>query len=264
MPRLYPLLLACVLVLAACGGAEDAPAPANTDVNNETVTSATGEPAPPDASDAVPADSAMTILVLGNSLAAGYGLDPELAFPALIQDKIDSLGWNYRVINAGLSGETTAGGLRRVDWLLRQPIDVLVLELGGNDGLRGIPLATTQANLQAIIDKTRAANADAEIVLAGMQIPPNLGPDYTQGFRDLYPALAEANDVTLIPFLLEGVGGVPELNLPDGIHPTAEGHEIVAENVWSVLKPVLEEINASCLNEEAIAAAEDGDCEIAW
>lgn len=184
-------------------------------------------------------DSARTILFFGNSLAAGYGLDPSQAFPALIQQKIDSLGWNYRVVNGGLSGETTAGGARRIDWMLRQRVDVLVLELGGNDGLRGIPLDETERNLQAIIDKTRAKYPQAKIVLAGMQVPPNLGPEYTAAFRSLFPRLAKKNDAALIPFLLEGVGGVPALNLPDRIHPNAAGHKIVAENVWAVLKRVL-------------------------
>lgn len=183
-----------------------------------------------------------TILVLGNSLAAGLGLDPNQAFPALVQQKIDSLDWDFHVINAGLSGETTAGGLRRIDWLLRGQVDILVLELGGNDGLRGIPPEVTQANLQEIIDKTRAKNPDVEIVLAGMQVPPNLGHEYTAAFRGLYPDVAEANQAALIPFLLEGVGGMPELNQPDGIHPTAEGHVIVAQTVWRTLKPVLESL----------------------
>jgi len=184
-------------------------------------------------------DAAATVLFLGDSLAAGYGIDPQLAFPARVQDRIDARDWNWRVVNAGVSGETSAGGLRRIDWLLRRPIDVLVLELGGNDGLRGIPPADTRANLQSIIDRTRARYPDVEIVIAGMQIPPNLGGEYTAAFRQLYPELAAANDAKLIPFLLEGVGGVPDLNLPDGIHPTSEGHAIVADNVWAVLEELL-------------------------
>ncbi len=180
-----------------------------------------------------------TILFLGNSLTAGYGLAPRLAFPSLIQQKIDSVGWNFDVVNAGLSGETTSGGLRRIDWLLRNHIDVLVLELGGNDALRGIPPELTKKNLQGIIDKTREKYPDVKIVIAGMQAPPNLGENYTRRFRQMFPELAEENDAALIPFLLEGVGGVAELNLADRIHPNAQGHKIVAENVWSVLKPVL-------------------------
>ena len=153
---------------------------------------------------------------------------------------MDSLGWNVRVINAGLSGETSAGGLRRIDWRLQQqPVSVLVLELGGNDGLRGIPVEVTQNNLQTIIDKARTANPDMEIILAGMQIPPNLGQDYTQAFQKIYPTLTRMENAHLIPFLLEGVGGVDSLMQMDGIHPNESGHRIVAENVWRVLHPVI-------------------------
>ncbi|MFQ5629762.1 MAG: arylesterase [bacterium] len=182
-----------------------------------------------------------TILIFGNSLTAGYGLDPSQAFPALLQQKIDSLDWHFRVIGAGLSGETSAGGLRRIDWILRRNIDVLILELGGNDGLRGISLEDTEKNLQAIIDKTQKAYQDVKIILAGMQVPPNLGPEYTTEFQSIYPALAKQYGAALIPFLLEGVGGIPELNLADRIHPNIEGHKIVAENVWKVLEKVLVE-----------------------
>jgi acyl-CoA thioesterase-1 len=181
-----------------------------------------------------------TVLFFGNSLTAGFGLDPGQAFPALIQDKIDSLNWGFEVINAGLSGETTSGGARRITWLLRRKINLLVLELGGNDALRGIDLEVTKKNLQAIIDKTRGKYPEVKMVLAGMQVPPNLGIDYTKKFAAIYPELAEHNEAGLIPFLLEGVGGDPGLSLPDGIHPNAEGHTIVAENVWKVLKPILE------------------------
>lgn len=180
------------------------------------------------------------ILFLGDSLSAGYGLDPEQAFPALIQRKIDARGWDYEVVNAGVSGDTTSGGLRRIDWLLKRPVDVLVLELGGNDGLRGIPPDITYRNLQGIIDKTREQYPDAAVVVAGMLVPPNMGPDYFNQFREIFPEIAERNDAVLIPFLLEGVGGRRELNLPDGIHPTAEGHKIVAEHVWNYLEPLLE------------------------
>ena len=224
-------LLALASLLAGCGSSE----PSGTNTQAAGTGQAEAEDAPP-SGDATP-----TILVLGNSLAAGYGLDdPDQGFPELIQQKIDSLGWDFRVVNAGVSGETTAGGLRRIDWLLRQRVDVLVLELGGNDGLRGIATEATRENLQAIIDRTRDRYPDVQVVLAGMQIPPNLGQAYTTRFRDLYPELAEAADVHLIPFLLEGVGGVRRLNQGDGIHPTAEGQRIVAENVWETLKPVLE------------------------
>ena len=180
------------------------------------------------------------ILFLGDSLTAGYGLDKTQAFPALIQAKIDSLGWAFDVVNGGLSGETSAGGLRRVNWLLRRKIDVLVLALGGNDGLRGIPTTDMEQNLQGIIDLAKEKYPDIQIILMGIEAPPNLGEIYTTAFRAVFPDLSKKNRVLLIPFLLEGVGGIPELNLPDRIHPNAEGHRIIAENVWRVLKPVLE------------------------
>ena len=179
------------------------------------------------------------IVFFGNSLSAGYGLEPEQAFPALIQQRLDSLGYDYEVINAGVSGETSAGGKARVDWILRQPVDIFVLELGGNDGLRGIPPEETRANLQAIIDKVQAEQPEAQIILAGMEAPPNMGADFTGAFRRLYPALAAENDIPLIPFLLAGVGGEPHLNQPDGIHPNARGARIVADNVWEVLEKTL-------------------------
>ncbi|OEY72338.1 arylesterase [Salegentibacter salarius] len=180
------------------------------------------------------------ILFFGNSLTAGMGLDPSEAFPALIQNRLDSLDYDYEVINAGLSGETTASGKNRINWVLNQDVDVFVLELGANDGLRGIPLEETRKNLQDIINTVKEKNPDTKIVLAGMQIPPNMGEEYTTEFRNIFPELAEENNVELIPFLLEGVAGDPELNQQDGIHPTAEGYEIVADNVWSVLEDVVE------------------------
>ncbi len=195
--------------------------------------------APAVAAPAEPRTDRRVILFLGDSLAAGYGLDPEQAFPALIQEKIDQRGWDYEVVNAGVSGDTTASGLRRIDWLLRRPVDVLFLELGGNDGLRGIAPEVTRQNLQGIIDKTRARNPEAAVVVAGMLIPPNMGPDYFEQFRSIFPEIAGGNDALLIPFLLEGVAGDPELNLPDGIHPTAKGHRRVAEHVWGYLEPLL-------------------------
>lgn len=166
-------------------------------------------------------------------------MEPAQAFPALIGQKIDSAGLNYTVINAGLSGETTAGGKSRIGWVLRKPVAVFVLELGGNDGLRGLPLAATRQNLQAIMDTVRQKSPQALIVLAGMQIPPNMGTAYTKEFRELYKQLADKNKLVLIPFLLENVGGIPKLNQPDGIHPNVTGHRIVANTVWQVIKPIL-------------------------
>lgn len=183
-----------------------------------------------------PSAKKKTILFFGNSLTAGYGVDPSEAYPALIQDKIDSLGLNYKVVNAGVSGETTSDGNSRIDWILKQPIDIFVLELGGNDGLRGIPLTATKKNLQSIIDKVKAKYPNAKIILEGMQIPPNMGPAYTTKFKEIYPVVAKENHIDLVPFLLKGVGGDPKLNQRDGIHPTAEGHKIVAVNVWEILK----------------------------
>jgi len=166
-------------------------------------------------------------------------LSPEQAFPALIQKKIDSLGLPYNVVNAGVSGETSSGGLTRIDWILQQPIDIFILELGANDGLRGTPLSETKKNLQDIIDKVKTKYPDAKLVFAGMEIPPNMGQAYTTEFRNIYKDLAAKNNMTLIPFLLEGVGGEPELNQADGIHPNEEGSKIVTENVWNVLQKLL-------------------------
>jgi len=189
-----------------------------------------------------PGGQVKTILCFGDSLTAGYGLDPAQAFPAVIQEKIHARGWDFRVINAGLSGETTAGGLRRIDWVLQRPIAVLVLELGANDSLRGLPITEARHNLQGIIDRTRQKYPQTKIVLAGMYAPPNLGREYTSSFHTMFSELATANDAALIPFLLEGVAGIPALNLPDGLHPTPAGHQIIAENVWKVLEPVLQSL----------------------
>lgn len=180
-----------------------------------------------------------TILFFGNSLTAGYGVSPSEAFPALIQSRIDSLQLPYTVVNAGLSGETSAGGKSRIGWVLRQPVDIFVLELGANDGLRGIPVSETMKNLQAILDSVKGKYPSARLVLAGMQLPPSMGSQYTSDFRQAFKRLATANKVYLIPFILEGVGGIPELNQQDGIHPTPKGHRIVEENVWRVLKGLL-------------------------
>jgi len=183
------------------------------------------------------------ILCLGDSITAGYGLDPEQSYPALLQKKIDAQGGNFRVVNAGQSGDTSAAGLGRLEWLLKNRVDVLVLELGGNDGLRGLPVETTRKNLQAIIDRTKKKYPDAKVIVAGMKIPPNMGRDYGEKFEATFRDLAKRNKAALIPFVLEGVGGVRELNLPDGIHPTAKGQEIVAKNVWKALEPALRSLS---------------------
>lgn len=179
------------------------------------------------------------ILFFGDSITAGYGIQADQAYPALVQKKIDSLGLNFRVINAGLSGDTTAAGEQRLRWSLRQKADVLVLALGGNDGLRGIPVETTQTYLQRMIDYAKKKQPGIIIVLAGIKMPPNYGADYAEQFSAIYPALAKKNKIPLIPFLLEGVGGIEKMNLPDRIHPTAAGHVLIAETVWKTLRPVL-------------------------
>lgn len=215
-----------VLIVLSCGSdavkKEKATAPIKSE-NKTTVNNAT-----------------KTILFFGDSLTAGYGLeDVNDAFPSIIQSNIDSLSLDYTVINSGLSGETTAGGKSRIDWVLNQKIDVFVLELGANDGLRGVPLKETRENLQAIIDAVLKKNPAAKIILAGMQLPPNMGIDYITEFKTIFPELAQKNSLNLIPFLLKNVGGIPALNQADGIHPTVEGQKIVANNVWVILEPLL-------------------------
>lgn len=179
------------------------------------------------------------ILFYGNSITAGYLLDMDQAFPSIIQRKIDSLGLNYLTVNAGLSGETSAGGKSRIDWVIRSAPDIFFLELGANDGLRGLSLEETPKNLQYIIDAVKKANAKVKIIIAGMRVPPNLGPAYTAQFQNIFPEIAKKNDAVYIPFLLDKVAGEPSLNMEDGIHPTSEGHEIIAETVWKYLKPLL-------------------------
>jgi acyl-CoA thioesterase I len=191
----------------------------------------------------IAAPAPRVILFLGDSITAGYGLDPSQAFPALIQQKIDAQRWHFKVVNAGQSGDTSAGGLSRIDWLLKNKIDVLVLELGANDGLRGLPVENSKKNLQAIIDRTKDKYPEVKVIVAGMKVPPNMGGDYGRKFEAVFVDLAKKNNAPLIPFILDGVGGLPELNLADGIHPTPKGHEIVAANVWKVLEPVLRSLD---------------------
>ena len=179
------------------------------------------------------------VLFFGDSLTAGYGLSPEEAFPAVVEQQLRNKGADVRVINAGLSGETSAGGLTRIDWVLRQPIDVFVLELGANDGLRGLPISETKKNLQTIIDKVKAKNPTCKVVLAGMMVPPNMGKHYADGFKNIYLEVAKKNSSLLIPFLLDGVAGIERLNQADGIHPTAEGHKIIGENLSGVIFPLV-------------------------
>jgi len=179
------------------------------------------------------------IIFFGNSLTAGYGLEQSEAFPALIGARIDSLRLPYRVINAGISGETSADGVSRIDWILQQPVSVFILELGANDGLRGLPPAESIRNLDTIIVRVKRKYPASKIILAGIQIPPSMGEKYSREFREMFPTLARKNDILLLPFILEGVGGIDSLNQKDGIHPTAQGDRIVAENVWTLLKTIL-------------------------
>lgn len=220
------LLLLTTLIFAAC---DQNKKPAG-DENAKSSTAAQ-----PDA-----AATSKTVLFFGDSLTAGYGLDdPSEAFPGVIKDKIDSLKLPYKVVNAGLSGETTAGGNARLDWLLKQKVDIFILELGANDGLRGIPVTETSKNLQSIIDKVKAKYPEVKIVLLGMQVPPNMGADYANKFKAVFPDLAAKNHTQLVSFFLQGVAGIPTLNQADGIHPTAQGAKIAANNVWEVLKELL-------------------------
>lgn len=183
------------------------------------------------------------VLFIGTSLTAGLGLDPADAYPALVQAKADSAGLAVEVVNAGLSGETSAGALRRADWLLREPADVVVIETGANDGLRGLDIDSTRANIEGLVAKVRSRHPSARVVLAQMEAPPNLGEEYTRRFREMYREVAEARGLVLMPFLLDRVAGDARLNQPDGIHPNEVGERIVAENVWRVVEPVLREVD---------------------
>jgi len=181
------------------------------------------------------------VVILGDSITAGYGIDPAHAYPALLQARINAAGLPFEIVNAGVSGDTTAGGLRRIDWALSRGAEVLIVALGGNDGLRGVPPAQTAANLDGIIKRARAKVPGLAVIVAGMKMPVNLGPEYVEQFDAIFPRVAAQNNAQLIPFLLEGVGGVARLNQPDQIHPTVEGHQRVAENVWPTLEQVLKQ-----------------------
>ncbi len=208
------------------------------DASKNTMDSA--ETAPETEVETTKSTSSKKIVFFGDSLTAGYGLeDVDDAFPGIIQNKIDALGLDYNIVNSGVSGETTSGGKNRIDWVLNEEPSVFILELGANDGLRGVPLDQSKANLQTIIDAVKTKYPETIIVLAGMQIPPNMGQDYTTAFKNMFPDLAKENNLHLVPFLLEDVGGIPDLNQSDGIHPTKAGHKILAKNVWEVLQPIL-------------------------
>lgn len=250
--RLVPIL---TLLLAACGGSGGGGtvlADSTTSTPPPLAAAATARTAAPEAKPpattpprAAPDTTRPIVLFLGNSLTAGLGVAPSQAYPALIQQKIDSAGLGFRVINAGVSGETTADGLRRVDWVLRGPVKVMVLELGANDMLRGQDLDVAERNLLEIIRRARVKIPGLRVVVAGMEAPPNLGPEYTAHFHRIFPDVARQTHSTLIPFLLAGVAGDPRLNQADHMHPTPEGHRIVAQNVWKVLEPVLKRVAAA-------------------
>ena len=219
----------------ACGG---------SGATRDTATStkpASAPQAPATSAESVSAaiDARRTILFLGTSLTAGLGLDPDSAYPQQIQRKIDASGLPYQVVNAGVSGETSAGLLRRLDWVLRRPADVIVVETGANDGLRGLSVAATRTTISDVLARIRRDRPNATVLLAQMEAPPNMGPDYTSTFHAMFPELARERGVTLLPFLLQGVAGVSRLNQSDGIHPNNEGERIVADNVWRALQPLL-------------------------
>lgn len=226
----YIIFLISTGLLAGCGHSQ------NTTANKEQAAAVKDSATVKRTEKTTPVKN---ILFFGTSLTAGLGVDPEQAFPAVIQHKIDSLHLPYKVINAGLSGETSAAGKNRIGWILRQHVDLLVLEIGANDGLRGIPVKETVANLQSIIDQVKQKYPEAKLLLAGMQMPPSMGEKYAGDFKNLFPAIAKKNKMDFIPFLLKGVGGIPALNQEDGIHPTPAGHKILAENVWLKLQPDL-------------------------
>lgn len=218
-----------LFLLAACSPGDRASLPARA--------AAPAPPPPPATPAPAPRADEPLVVFLGDSLTAGYGLGGEQAYPALVERRLEEQGIPLKALNAGVSGDTTAGGLARLDWLLSQKPDVVVVGLGGNDGLRGLPLEQAERNLREIVRRSKAAGA--RVLLLGMQIPPNYGPEYARGFAEMYPRIAKEMDVPLVPFLLEGVGGVADLNQADGIHPTAEGQEKVADVVTPYVAEVL-------------------------
>jgi acyl-CoA thioesterase-1 len=242
-----PVFLSLLAALAACGGDARKGVPADSTGARTAPGSRQPTAASPDSPQGTTPskDDRPVVLFLGNSLSAGLGVPEDSAFPAVIQQKIDSAGLRFRVQNAGVSGATSADGLQQADWLLRQRVDVLVLELGGNDALRGLPPQALQENLRGIIRRLRARDPRLPVVLAGMEAPPNMGPAYATAFRQVYRTLAREEHAALIPFLLQDVGGIPRLNQADHIHPTSAGHRIVAANVWRVLEPVLRHMAGS-------------------
>jgi len=232
-------LIAVAIGGAACGSHEERPERV-PDVARTKAADPTVAAAPATERTGVSARGAARIVFLGDSLTAGLGLPVEQSYPALIQQRLKRERLPFEIVNAGVSGDTSAGGLSRLDWALEGNVRVLVVALGGNDGLRGLPVEQLKANLAQIIERARARGI--RVILAGMEAPPNYGPDYTAAFHKVYPALARQYHVPFLPFLLQDVAGRQTLNQPDGIHPTAAGARIVADHVWTVLKPVLDEL----------------------
>jgi acyl-CoA thioesterase I len=242
MKHLLTVLVAVSALVAGCGREQDA-RERDPDLHVTSAQPADVSPPANDASSDLPtsAQGRPRIVFLGNSLTAGYGLaSKEQAVPALVQKRLDKEGYNVEVVNQGVSGDTTAGGVSRLDWALSGDVRILVIELGGNDGLRGLPVEATKRNLSQII--TTAKQRGVRVLLTGMEAPPSYGPDYTSQFRQVFRDLAREQDVPFMPFFLEGVAGIPRLNQPDGIHPTAEGAVIVEQAVWKSLKPLLEQV----------------------
>ena len=245
------IVVAAGVLPAACrrSGAEDGAASAAT----------TRKASTPSGSDSVRDSAAIvaaggdgggahhTLLFIGTSLTAGLGLNPDSAYPQLVQQKIEADHLPFDVVNAGVSGETTAGLLRRMDWLMRGKFDVVVIESGANDGLRGTPVATVKENLRNVLRQIRTAHPRAKVVVVQMEAPPNLGPSYTSAFHAIYPEVAREAGATLMPFLLQGVAGDRALNQADGIHPNQRGEHIVADNVWKSLEPLLKQAQATGL-----------------
>lgn len=233
----FPIL---VLIMWACAGSTDNSQAKEEETEDQAIRMNESQ----STQEASEQDAKKKILIFGNSLTAGYGLDnPMDGFAGLIQRKLEELELPYEVINGGISGETSSDGKGRIKWMMRQPVDIFVLELGANDGLRGINPGATHDNLQIILETVRESYPDVKLLVTGMEAPPNMGEAYTEDFRSIYPKLAEDNDAVLMPFLLEGVAGEAELNQSDAIHPTEEGHQIVAENLWAILKDMIEEVN---------------------
>jgi acyl-CoA thioesterase-1 len=230
-PSIIRTAAAIALALGAAGCAPGGPAPASP---------APRAAEPAHAPAVAPSPDRPVILCVGTSLTAGYGLDPDDAWPAVLQKKVDAAGLPYRVVNAGVSGETSAGAVRRMDWLLRQPVAVFVLETGANDMLRGQDAAATRANVDAILTRAARQQPPPKLVVLGMRATPNLGGDYVRRFAPIYPELAQKHGAVLVPFVLDGVAGIPRLNQADGVHPTAEGQRMMAETVWKTLEPLLQ------------------------